>query len=454
MKKLITLWVCSAMAATSLFAENDSIKQDLKLAIEKLSEQRAEIAQEKPQLAKAFENTKADLLERRRQVRLARMTEADRESLLKELKRRKHTEGQDIQYLSGLTRDFGIKFENALLAGEKEAYKSTFDQLLGAKSLSTKDQLTQGVKVLELGVDRLDQLMGGAVVAGKASAVSGEVKTGNYYLAGPLAWFVADDSSLAGSVVYEKGSAIPMVSQGNAGDVKYLAAGGEAKVMVDVTGGKAQALAELSFDRWSLFKKGGFWIWPIISIALISLICALIKATQIYRVSTPSDGWLAQILEAVREGELENAKEICDRAYHPVGGLIKKSIDFIKAGPDVVEEVVYEQLIGVQSKLQTWLSFIAITAATAPLIGLLGTVSGMIKTFNVITVVGTSDPRPLAGGISEALVTTLFGLIVAIPALILHALLSRRCQGISQAAEKLGLTFVNGLRGGSEEKAN
>ena len=117
-----------------------------------------------------------------------------------------------------------------------------------------------------------------------------------------------------------------------------------------------------------------------------------------------------------------------------------------------MEEVLYEQLIGVQNKLQNWLPFIAITAATAPLLGLLGTVSGMIRTFNVITVSGTGDAKPLAGGISEALVTTLFGLVVAIPALIIHALLSRRCQGVIQNTEKLGLTLVNGLRGEKFQK--
>ena len=63
-------------------------------------------------------------------------------------------------------------------------------------------------------------------------------------------------------------------------------------------------------------------------------------------------------------------------------------------------------------------------------------------------------PSPLQGGISEALVTTLFGLVVAIPALIIHALLSRRCQGIIQNTEKLGLTLVNGLRGEKFQKPN
>ena len=125
---------------------------------------------------------------------------------------------------------------------------------------------------------------------------------------------------------------------------------------------------------------------------------------------------------------------------------MKNALTGFHKGADVVEEIIYEQMIDVQSKLQKWLPFIAVTAAIAPLLGLLGTVSGMISTFSALSVVGTGDPKLLSGGISEALVTTLFGLVVAIPALILHSLLSRRSQGIIQTTEKIGLTVVNCIR--------
>ena len=77
--------------------------------------------------------------------------------------------------------------------------------------------------------------------------------------------------------------------------------------------------------------------------------------------------------------------------------------------------------------------------------GLLGTVTGMINTFKLITVFGTGDARSLSSGISEALVTTEFGLIVAIPSLILYALLNRRVQGILTDMDKLSAAFLNGL---------
>ncbi|MEM7012670.1 MAG: MotA/TolQ/ExbB proton channel family protein, partial [Verrucomicrobiota bacterium] len=100
---------------------------------------------------------------------------------------------------------------------------------------------------------------------------------------------------------------------------------------------------------------------------------------------------------------------------------------------------------------QRGLQFIAIASATAPLLGLLGTVTGMIHTFDLIRVFGTGDARSLAHGISEALVTTEFGLIVAIPALILHALLSRKIKSILGSMEMASLAFVNGLQ--TKEKA-
>ena len=109
------------------------------------------------------------------------------------------------------------------------------------------------------------------------------------------------------------------------------------------------------------------------------------------------------------------------------------------------EEIMYETMLETQPRLERFLPLIAITAATAPLLGLLGTVTGMINTFKLITLFGTGDAKSLSSGISEALITTEFGLIVAIPALILHALLSRKCQAILAAMEKYAVIFSNGI---------
>ena len=422
------------------------ITQDLNDAQARLTIQRDEIASEKPGVAQAFEQTRAELIEKRRKARIARMAKEDRAELIKELEKKHYGSAQNYTYVDGQLNDYGLILETFLLPGEAIHYQKA---LAGLRSLegTPAQRLEKRLAVLDAGFNRLEDLLGGHTVTAEAVAPDGEVKSGTFAMAGPAIWFISDDEKLAGGVVREKGTQSPRVRPGERSEIQTIIAGGQASLSIDVTGGKALALASLEADPLDIFRKGGFWIWPILGIALVSALSGIVKLIQIVRIRTPQSDWVARILTSLRDGQPDAAAATAGKAMHPVGGVVTQCLNYVKAGPDVVEEVLYEQLIGVQNKLQSGLPFIAITAATAPLLGLLGTVAGMIRTFNVITVSGTGDAKPLAGGISEALITTLFGLVVAIPALIIHALLSRRCQGIIQNTEKLGLTLVNGLRG-------
>jgi biopolymer transport protein ExbB len=102
-------------------------------------------------------------------------------------------------------------------------------------------------------------------------------------------------------------------------------------------------------------------------------------------------------------------------------------------------------MLAAKPGLESLLPFIALTAAAAPLLGLLGTVTGMISTFNMISLFGTGDPKTLSGGISEALITTEFGLYVAIPAVLAHAFLSRKAKGVLGSMEQTAVGFINGV---------
>ena len=442
---IVTLLLFISVLSSSAADDIGSIQKDLDEALRRLSNQRDAIAKEQPEIGQDFHATRADLIEKRRKVRIARMAKSDRDDYLKELEKKKYIYQQDHEYTLGQLRDYGLKFEIFLLPSERDSYRNSLKGIRVQGEVPAA-MLQSRLAVLEDGITHLENLMGGYVVAGEAVAPDGELKQGQFAVAGPLAWFVADDDNLAGAVLSERETGNPKILPGFRGAIKTVVAGGESELSIDVTGGKALALATLENDKLDIFRKGGFWIWPILGIALLSTLCGIVKFVQIIRIFTPQSEWVASILAATRDGDGEKALSIAKRSSHPVSKVMQRCLSYVKAGPDVVEEVLYEQLIGVQNKLQSWLPFIAITAATAPLLGLLGTVSGMIRTFNVITISGTGDAKPLAGGISEALVTTLFGLIVAIPALIIHAMLSRRCQGIFQNTEKLGLTFINGLR--------
>ena len=179
--------------------------------------------------------------------------------------------------------------------------------------------------------------------------------------------------------------------------------------------------------------------------ALLAFLTAAYKTFEIYSVKMPEPGALHGILAALNSGDKEKALQLAKQVRGPARLMLVDAVEHSDERKELIEEIMYERMIELQPKLERLLPFIAVTAATAPLMGLLGTVTGMINTFKLITIFGTGDARRLSGGISEALVTTEFGLIVAIPSLIMHALLNRRAQGVMANMERMAVSFVNGL---------
>jgi len=110
---------------------------------------------------------------------------------------------------------------------------------------------------------------------------------------------------------------------------------------------------------------------------------------------------------------------------------------------ETLESVLQEAILKELPRLERALPLLNIMGAVAPLLGLLGTVTGMIGTFEVINVYGTGDPRLLSGGISVALVTTMLGLCVAIPIMLLHTVLNRQVEHIVGDMEEKSVTLTN-----------
>jgi biopolymer transport protein ExbB len=113
---------------------------------------------------------------------------------------------------------------------------------------------------------------------------------------------------------------------------------------------------------------------------------------------------------------------------------------------DELEERLYERMLTQVPSLERFLAVLAVCASAAPLLGLLGTVTGMIHTFRLISVFGTGSAPVLSAGIAEALITTEYGLYVAIPALLMHAYLSRRVRRLVAVAQELAVEYLNAQR--------
>jgi biopolymer transport protein ExbB len=121
---------------------------------------------------------------------------------------------------------------------------------------------------------------------------------------------------------------------------------------------------------------------------------------------------------------------------NPLGRVVKVYQDNPTSDPESMELKLSEAILKETPKLNAWLMFVKIIATVAPLLGLLGTVTGMIQTFQAITLYGAGDPQMMAGGISQALVTTVLGLVVALPTLFLHWLASGRAKRVEQILEE------------------
>jgi biopolymer transport protein ExbB len=444
----LRLWFLFAFtplaAQTEVPAALEKAKNDLTSALSGLEKTRAAIAAEKPALSADFAKTELELREKRRLVRIARQSKEDRAEELRQLRTDLAARQQDASYLAGLLKDHALK--TTTLSTPGAAPLEISPEIIAANPDAPADALAGRLPILDAAIDRLDALLGGSTSPGQASDPDGNIREGTLAALGPVSYFLSDDKSLGGDIIASAPGEITHYVPGSAQDVAALIAGKEIALPLDPTGGNARAMDEIDGGFMDLIRKGGLWIWPIILLALLSLFFGVIKLARFARFREPTDAWVSAILAALRTGDRAKASSLAIGQRHPAGAVMEKLVSVSENSADLVEETLYEQLMAVQAKASSLLPVIAITAATAPLLGLLGTVSGMIATFNLITLFGSGDPKPLAGGISEALITTLFGLVVAIPALVLHAFLSRRAQGIVQTTERLGLSFVNGLR--------
>ena len=127
---------------------------------------------------------------------------------------------------------------------------------------------------------------------------------------------------------------------------------------------------------------------------------------------------------------------------NPLGRVLSAYLSLKSADIDTLELKMSEAVSREVPRINRWLSFLKISAAVAPLLGLLGTVTGMIITFQAITLFGAGDPKLMAGGISQALVTTVLGLIVAIPSLLLHNLVQGKATKLTEILEQEAISIV------------
>jgi biopolymer transport protein ExbB len=196
---------------------------------------------------------------------------------------------------------------------------------------------------------------------------------------------------------------------------------------------------------WELFQAGGTFMWPIAlcSIIALAIVCERLWTLQQRRVMPPD---LTRRIFSLVEGGQVNEKVIAAlESNSPLGKILAAGLQHRHRPRDVMMERLEDAGRHVAHDLERFLNTLGTIAGVAPLLGLLGTVTGIIKSFDAIYAAGLGDPRAFSGGIAEALLATAFGLLVAIPSLVAHRYLRGRVDGIVVQIEKDVVRFADAL---------
>lgn len=190
-------------------------------------------------------------------------------------------------------------------------------------------------------------------------------------------------------------------------------------------------------------NSGGVIGWVIFFLGLLGGVLVLLRVVFLQRAGSATGRVIEAVSGHVRRGDRDTALEALKRHKGATARVVAATIRNLDRDREHVEDIVSESILHENSHLNRFGALILVIAAVSPLLGLLGTVTGMIATFDVITEFGTGDPKLLSGGISIALVTTELGLIVAIPLLLFGNLLSGWAERIKDDMEKAALRVIN-----------
>jgi biopolymer transport protein ExbB len=196
---------------------------------------------------------------------------------------------------------------------------------------------------------------------------------------------------------------------------------------------------------WEIVQAGGPMMWPIIfcSVMAMAIILERLWTLQGKRVMPP--GLTAKVRLIVDDGQISEQLLQALANGSPLGRVLAVPLRHSHRPHAVIIERLQDTGRHVVLELERYLTTLGTIAAIAPLMGLLGTVSGIIKSFNAITIVGLGDPRALSGGIAEALICTAAGLGVAIPSLVAFRHLRSRVDRIAVAIEKDALLVADAV---------
>lgn len=386
---------CSFVSVADINNVEAELVQEIKQANQSYQRQIKDIARERSQLLKLLAKEEQSLKELSVEGKLITRIKDEQNLSVEKLEQRLQEWRQQDNYLKHLLTD--IDAVNPLL------------------SVSDLSQRIEEYASLD------------KFISTKIALKSGKMLDGEVLAIGPVRIFISHDQKIGGLItkVGEQWQLAMAYNESQLLELQNLLKTQKGQLAFDTTNNRSVVLSQNQESISEHIHKGGIWVIPILCFALIALVISIIKAIGLLRLPA---------INVVSDSKVGTHQQKLLDIAHKYQGQER-------------EDLLFDQLMQTKNHIEKGLSTIAITAAIAPLLGLLGTVSGMIQTFKLMTLFGAGDANAVSGGISESLVTTELGLIVAIPSLVAHAIMSRRCQhymaGLESYAVKKSHTAVS-----------
>ncbi|MDR2613358.1 MAG: MotA/TolQ/ExbB proton channel family protein [Deltaproteobacteria bacterium] len=194
-----------------------------------------------------------------------------------------------------------------------------------------------------------------------------------------------------------------------------------------------------------LIQRGGWVMYPILCCSLVALAIILERLWALRRARVAPRSLVLSVSGLLARRQFNEAAFLCQDGESAAARLIRQGLKMTGRGRVLFKDAMEEAGRREAATLNAHLELLSVIASVSPLLGLLGTVSGMIVAFGAVAQAGMGNPGLLAGGIGQALLTTAAGLVIAIPAMIIHRLLAGRAEALLAELEDLGSDLLEAL---------
>ncbi|MFI3280599.1 MAG: MotA/TolQ/ExbB proton channel family protein [Rikenellaceae bacterium] len=225
--------------------------------------------------------------------------------------------------------------------------------------------------------------------------------------------------------------------------------------LLDTAAEVAATTTQTEMGLWELFSKGGWLMWPLLALGGVTIFIFVERYLAIRKASSLDMNFMNRIRDFILEGKMRSAVELCRATNTPIARMVEKGIERIGRPMADVQNAI-ENVANLEvSKLEENLPTLASIAGGAPMIGFLGTVIGMVRTFMDLSAAGgTIDMSLLAGGMYVAMVTTVAGLLVGIPAYFGYNYLVARIEKLVFRMEANTIAFMDILNRPAKPQSN